>query len=181
MKKKNKRPSSQIGAIFRRVEDRLTDIDKFDHEIEGARDGKSLAEAHLPQTTAFPVERSSSQSTDERNDEPHFLAEIGTGLWRLKQKMVQPGTDLPQEGMERAYRHFETVWDILRQRGVEVQDHTGDRYDAGMSINVLASQPMADLKREKIIDTLRPTIYYHKKLLQMGEVIVGVPDKPQGD
>ena len=104
-----------------------------------------------------------------------FLAVVGTGLWRLKQRMVQPGTDRPLEEMRRAYRHLESTWDALAQAGVEIIDHTGKPYDTGLAIKVIAFQPVADLTRERVIETLKPTIYYHADRLQMGEVIVGTP------
>lgn len=105
-----------------------------------------------------------------------FLAEIGTGLWRLRQKMVQPGTDRPLEEMRRAYRHLESVWDALEKDGVKIYDHTGEDFDAGRSINVLAYQPTAGLTRERVLETIKPTIYVNSERVQMGEVIVGTPE-----
>jgi hypothetical protein len=105
-----------------------------------------------------------------------LLRDIGIGLWRLRQKMVEPGTDRPLEEMRRAYRHCQSVWDALSEAGVEIQDHTGDPYDSGLSLSVLAFQPMPDLERERIIETVKPSIYYKKHRIQMGEVIVGRPE-----
>jgi hypothetical protein len=105
-----------------------------------------------------------------------FLAEVGTGLWRLRQKMLQPGTDRPLEDMRRAYRHFESVWDALARDGVKIYDHTGEDFDAGRSIKVLAYQPTAGLSRERVLETIKPTIYVNDDRVQMGEVIVGTPE-----
>ncbi len=105
-----------------------------------------------------------------------LLADVGTGLWRLKQKMLRPGTDQPLEEMRRAYRHLESVWDALSQAGTEIQDHTGSPFDPGMAIRVISYQPTAGLAREKVIETIKPTIYYRGRTVQMGEVIVGRPE-----
>jgi len=105
-----------------------------------------------------------------------FLAEVGTGLWRLRQKMLQPGTDKPLEEMRRAYRHFESVWDALARDGVKIYDHTGEDFDAGRSIKVLAYQPTTGLSRERVLETIKPTIYINDDRVQMGEVIVGTPE-----
>jgi hypothetical protein len=106
-----------------------------------------------------------------------FLVEVGTGLWRLRQKMTQPGTNIPRDEMRRAYRHFESVWEALEHDGVKIYDHTGEDFDAGRSITVLAYQPTDSLSRERVVETIKPTIYIHDNLVQIGEVIVGVPEK----
>ncbi|MHB2149966.1 hypothetical protein ACX8XP_12980 [Calditrichota bacterium LG25] len=105
-----------------------------------------------------------------------FLADLATGLWRLKQKMIKSGTNQPLESMNRAYRHLESIWDTVVQVGVDIKDHTGDLFDSGMSIKVLAFQPTEGLSREKIIETIKPSVYLKNKRIQMGEVIVGTPE-----
>jgi hypothetical protein len=107
---------------------------------------------------------------------PRFLAEVCTGLWRLRQKMLQPGTDRPFEEMRRAYRHFESTWDSLEQAGVRIIDHTDGPFHSGLSLKVIAYQPTLGLSRERVIETIKPSIYFKDTSIQMGEVIVGVPE-----
>lgn len=108
-----------------------------------------------------------------------FLAELATGLWRLRQRMLQPGTGDPSEPMRWAYRHFEAVWDVLTQARIEVQDHTGAPFDPGMSLKVIAFQPTPGMDREIVTETIRPSVYYKGESIQMGEVIVGTPETPR--
>ena len=109
--------------------------------------------------------------------DPRLFADIGTGLWRLRQKLVKPGTTQPLDEMRRPYRHLESVWDALAQAGVEIQDHTDKPFDSGMSLKVVSFQPTPGLGRERVIETIKPTIYFKGKSIQMGEVIVGIPEK----
>jgi hypothetical protein len=118
----------------------------------------------------------SNSATPELLERLNFFADMGTALWRLRQKMVQPGTDQPLEEMRRAYRHFEAAWDLLGQTGVAIQDHTDQLFDSGMDLNVLTFQPMPNLKCEIVVETMRPTIYYKERVIQRGEVIVGTPE-----
>lgn len=104
-----------------------------------------------------------------------LLADIGTGLWRLKLKMLKPGGDQPLDEMRRPYRHLESVWDALTQAGVEIKDHTDTPFDDGMAIKVISFQPTPGLGRDRIIETIKPTIYFKERHIQMGEVIVGSP------
>jgi hypothetical protein len=124
-------------------------------------------------------EASRSAPSPEKGDpgQLKLLADIGTGLWRLKQKMVRPGTDHPLDEMKRAYRHLESVWDAMAQAGTEIQDHTDRPFDPGQAIKVIAYQPTPGLSREKVIETVKPTIYHKGRIIQMGEVIVGQPQK----
>lgn len=113
-----------------------------------------------------------------------LLADVGTGLWRLRQRMVDSSTGRPAEPMRKAYRHFESVWDTLTQGGLEIHDHTGEPVPEGgvYALKTVAFQPTPGLTREKVIDTIKPSVYYKRDLIQMGEVIVGTPEgAPTGE
>lgn len=107
--------------------------------------------------------------------QPQLLADLGTGLWRLRQKMLKPGTTQPLEEMRKPYRHFESVWDALSQAGIAIHDYTDRPFDQGLSLKVIAYQPTPGLNRERIIETVKPSIYLQDTMIQMGEVIVGTP------
>ena len=104
------------------------------------------------------------------------IADLGTGLWRLRLKMITPDTGRPLEEMRRAYRHFESVWDALNSEGVKIYDHTGQAYEPGRALQVISFQPTSGLSRDMIIETIKPTIYLNDDLIQTGEVIVGTPE-----
>lgn len=145
--------------------------------------GSSAAARDEPVETTRSFDGGSQPSSAAAADRDHtrFLAELGTGLWRLRRSMVQPGSGDPSEEMRRAYRHFEAVWDVLTQAGVEVQDHTGAPFHPGMSLKVIAFQPAAGIERESVTETIRPSVYYNGASIQMGEVIVGTPETPPGE
>lgn len=109
---------------------------------------------------------------------PGLLADIGTGLWRLRTRMIDAATGEPPEHMRRAFRHAESIGDALAEAGVRIQDHTGIDFDPGLSLKVLAYQPVSGVQRERVIETIKPTIYLNGERIQMGEVIVGTPDVP---
>ncbi len=111
-------------------------------------------------------------------DRVRLLVDVGTGLWRLGQKMVEPGTDRPLENMRKAYRHWQSTWDALADAGVEIQDHTGKPFDSGQELIPVLFQPTPGLERERILETVKPSIYYKGRRIQVGEVIVGKPGQP---
>jgi hypothetical protein len=106
-----------------------------------------------------------------------LVADIATGIWRIKNKFSETNTDdLPDE-IKKAYRHVESTWDALSSAKVKVRDHTGEKYPHGNpALKVIASQPTPSVQYEVITETIKPTIYYNGRLIQMGQVIV---EKPQ--
>jgi hypothetical protein len=107
-----------------------------------------------------------------------LLRDIGTNLWRMTRKMVPEGSTEPIEEMAPAYRYVESMWEAFREAGIQVQDHTGEPFDSGMPLVSLAFQPTAGLKRETILETIKPSIYLGQERIQTGEVIVGSPIEP---
>ena len=110
-----------------------------------------------------------------------LLADVATSLWRLRGKMIQADTGRPFEEMRRAYRHLESAWDALVQAGLDIQDHTDQPYDSGLSLSVIAIQPLPELTREMVIETISPSIYLKGRRIQTGQVIVGRPSPVDAD
>jgi len=108
-----------------------------------------------------------------------FLADVGTGLWRMRRNMVPHGSTRmldarPLEEMRKPFRWLVSTWDTLKESGLEIQDHTGDRYISGQSLKA-HFEAAPNLHEDTIIDTIKP-IYFEGKIIQMGEVVVGTPD-----
>jgi len=112
---------------------------------------------------------------DKQVDLLKLIGEIGTIVWRL-QKRAATEID-PHEKLRRASRDIESASDILCQGDIEIKDHTGQLYDDGMGLRVIAYEPTLGLSRAKIIETVKPTIHYKNKIIRIGEVIVGTPEK----
>ena len=116
------------------------------------------------------IERSSRKEEDLLN----LLADIGTVVWRLQRRVNISGE--VTEDIRRISRDLESAGDALRQGNIEIKDHTGEEYDGGMALRVIAFQATPGLSREQVIETIKPTIYFRDKIIQMGQVIVGVPE-----
>ena len=128
-----------------------------------------------------PAPTASAQADEQTisEEQKRMLADIGTGLWRLRQRMVAPGTDRPLEEMRRAFRHLEFTWDALVQAGVEIQSHTGMPFDSGLALDAIAFQAEPGMEREMVIETVKPSVYYKGKQIQIGQVVVGTPRKSE--
>ena len=105
-----------------------------------------------------------------------LLADVATGIWRIKNKFSDVDIDgLPDE-IKKAHRHHESICDMLKNAKVEIRDHTGEKFPQGNpALKVIAFQPTPSVQYEVIAETIKPTIYYNGRLIQMGQVIVETP------
>lgn len=116
----------------------------------------------------------------ELRERLRFLADVATGLWRIRRNMVDRSAGRladahPLEEMRKPFRWLVSTWDALQRNGLEIQDHSGDRYVAGQLIKA-HFEAAPDLHEDTITDTIMPTVYFNGEVIQMGEVVVGTPD-----
>lgn len=104
------------------------------------------------------------------------LSSLATHVWRAKHRMVDAKTGLPNEDMKRVYRHVEAAVETLRTMDVTMNDWLNQSYDSGLPVKVLTYQPAAGIERDTVIEATRPTVVWKNQLLQLGEVVVGIPE-----
>jgi hypothetical protein len=80
-----------------------------------------------------------------------------------------------REDMKRVYRHIEAMFESFQEMGLEIKDHTGEIFDYGLPLKVVTTQPTKGIAQERVIETLKPTIYWQKQIIQMGEVVIATP------
>ena len=106
------------------------------------------------------------------------LASLCIGVWRVRRRMIDPTMGTARDEMRAPYRHLEAVWDTLAQSGVDIRDHTGELVPeyGSFALDVLAYQPTPGIVRDRVVDTIKPSVYVRGRLVQMGQVIVGTPE-----
>ena len=108
-----------------------------------------------------------------------MLADVCTGLWRIKQNFSQiPMEEMPDK-VRRSNRHLDAIMDTLNQGGISIKDHLHEAYDPGMFLNVAAFEPTDGISRDTIIETIKPSVYWEDRCIQSGEVIVGSPKRAE--
>jgi hypothetical protein len=106
------------------------------------------------------------------------LVSIATNAWRAKVKMVDATTGEVREEMKRVDRHIEAICRSLAEVGVVIRDHTGDAYDEGQPMKVVASKPTPGLDKKRVSETLLPSIFWNNRLVQNGEIEIATPASP---
>jgi hypothetical protein len=107
------------------------------------------------------------------------LGTLATQVWRARSRIIDPATGEPREEMKRVHRHVEGALEVLKQLGLTMNDWVNQPYDAGLPVKVLTFQPTPGLARDTILEAVRPTVIWKDRLLQMGEVVVGIPVSPE--
>ena len=97
-------------------------------------------------------------------------ADLATGWWRIWRKCLQPGTERPLDEMKKIFNFVESLREALGELGLEIIDHTSKEIPPGLALEVLGYQERPGLKRDRVLDTVRPTVYCHDKLIQVGRV-----------
>jgi hypothetical protein len=115
----------------------------------------------------------------DNDDLGRLLADLATGLWRLRRRMLDPATGEPLEAQRRFLREVDALCERLLDEAVEIQDHTGSLYDSTLSLNVAAFQPTPGLEHDRVVETLKPTVYWRQQRIKIGEVIVGIAGEPR--
>lgn len=146
-------------------------------EMEQRRMAQEAETAAVKRVSAIPgVPALQVEETGFYKSEMRLQSEVLTGLWRLRGRLVKPGTSEPLEETKRAYRHFETAWDALANAGYRVEDYTKQPFRTGLNVDVLAYEEVPGLTSEIILETVKPGVFYNETLIQRGEVIVGTPE-----
>jgi predicted metal-dependent phosphotriesterase family hydrolase len=107
----------------------------------------------------------------------HFLSELATIAFRLSGRIYEPGTIRIRDEMKGVGRQVEALCDLLDSAGIEIVDHTGQKTPStgAFQQRVLALERVEGLTCETVIETVKPTVRYKGRVLQVGEVILGAP------
>jgi cyanophycinase-like exopeptidase len=151
-------------------------------EIRSVRTSTEEAVTQLAETIfEFGAAASRNQITDAAQPPTHYLktlVSIATNAWRAKTKMVDAATGEIREDMKRVGRHIEAIYRNLAEAGIVIRDHTGDAYDEGQPMRVVASKPTQTLDKKRVSETLLPSIFWNNRLIQNGEVEIATPLTP---
>jgi hypothetical protein len=144
----------------------------------GIEDSLNALQRELDSITQSPAP-SPSLSRDSESIE-RTMAILATQAWRMGNRLIDSDTKEARETLEsrdcrNVGRAWETIMDELLTFGVTIKDRTGENYDEGLPEKVVNGEPRAGLTHPRIIETLKPTIYLEQKIIQLGDIIVGLP------
>ncbi|KAB8157448.1 hypothetical protein FH609_030515 [Streptomyces sp. 3MP-14] len=142
-------------------------------EIAAAR---ALAERAIAEHAERPADTAAEDGSAGAAAGTDALLRAAIGLWRAERKLDQDGGGpLSGADLRQVRRQVNASRQALVDDGLEIQDHDGQRFASGLSLEVLVSQEEPGLTHEVVLETVRPSVYFRGKRIQMGQVIVGRP------
>lgn len=149
-------------------------LDKALTEVRALKETAATAPAPIPPAAATgPAAPGTGTSPHDEG-----MAALATNVWRAKMRLIDPKTGEPREETRRLYRHIEGAMEAFGSLGVRLADWLDQPYDAGLPLKVLSFQPTPELACDTVIEAVRPAVFWQDRLLQVGEVIVGIPPTP---
>ncbi|MFT3829235.1 MAG: hypothetical protein QM691_05950 [Opitutaceae bacterium] len=152
-------------------------LDKALAEVQALKDAPPPAPVP-PEPIPPAAATGPAAPVEPANPHDEALAALATHVWRAKMRMLDAKTGEPREETRRLYRHIEGAMEAFGALGVRLSDWLDQPYDAGLPVKVLSFQPTPELVRDTVIEAVRPAVFWQDRLLQVGEVIVGIPATP---
>lgn len=116
----------------------------------------------------------------------HQLAAVATTAWKMQKRMIDPESGEVRETFNegdsrRLTRDVQTLQTILSEMGITIRDKTGQSFDYGMPEKVVDAKAMKGITKERIAETLRPTVtwtteFWKETMIQKGEVLIHTPE-----
>ncbi|MCX6968367.1 MAG: hypothetical protein NTZ46_11445 [Verrucomicrobia bacterium] len=103
------------------------------------------------------------------------MLKIANNAWRAMTKMIDKFSGEVKEEFQGVAKPVDGILRGLKELGFTIKGHTGDPYDEGMFLKVIAAEPTAGISRARVKETFKPTIRYNSKILQPGEIILEIP------
>jgi hypothetical protein len=160
-----------------RVPKKARPADPFQLPTVELLDERQVLQTLAPILAAKPTAPVDREATDADGADAlsKALAAIATNAWKARSKMVNELSGEPREEMKRVYGHIQRILDSITELGLEIEDRTGEPFHYGLPLKVVTARPTPGIKREQVAETIKPTIYWRTRIIQIGEVVIATP------
>ena len=100
------------------------------------------------------------------------LVELAVEIWRIKNRIGKAGSDLQEiqkRGLESSAQKLQKYLDTFK---IAIVDHTNQKYNEGMNVDVLSFEVDPKVTSPLIKETIEPTITCEGKVIRKGKVVV---------
>ena len=107
---------------------------------------------------------------------------ITNQLWRLETVVNDPEngemkTELSSQEMRKIANALEAIKQSIGELGIRIKDRCNEDFHPGLPDQVVTEEPREGISKERIIRTIRPTIFWNQTMVQRGEIDIAVPTK----
>jgi hypothetical protein len=114
------------------------------------------------------------------------LATVATTAWKMQKRVLDPESQeargsLSDSDARKLARDVQSLLTTLSEMGLTIRDRTGEPFDYGMPEKVVDAKAQPGITKERVAETLRPTItwssdFWKDTMIQKGEVVIHTPE-----
>jgi hypothetical protein len=139
----------------------------------------SQAEHVLSVTTPTASSDRSSASGDA-STLAKALITIAGQAWRQETALTdrvssETKLELSTQEIRKLANALDAIKQAIEELGIRVKDRCNEDFHAGLPDQVITEEPREGISKERIIRTIRPTIFWHQTMVQRGEIDIAVP------
>lgn len=100
------------------------------------------------------------------------LVELATEIWRIQNRLIKANPnleDIQKRGLESS---VQKLYKYLDRFNIKIVDHTNQKYNEGLSVDVLSFENDPSVSIPIIKETVEPTIVCEGKVVKKGKVTV---------
>ena len=118
------------------------------------------------------------QPPEQPDDADEPVAGTATSIWRIGQRherMMEALAGEAPKSVKYVRTALQMASETLKANEIEIMDFRGRPYDVGMPPRVVGKSEAENLSVRTVSQTVLPTVYFRGRLIQRGEIVVGVP------
>lgn len=100
------------------------------------------------------------------------LVELAIEIWRVKNRLIKASPDLQEIHKRGLESSIQKMQKFLDRFSIEIIDHTNQKYNEGLSVDVLSFEIDPNIKIPVIKETIEPTIICNGNVVKKGKVVV---------
>ena len=100
------------------------------------------------------------------------IVELAVEVWRMNSRIVKTGDGLTEVQKRPIMSSLQKFTKFLDRYDIKIVDHTGEKYNEGMNVDVLSFEKDPRIKNPIIKETIEPSIIYNGYVVKKGKVIV---------
>ena len=116
-----------------------------------------------------------SAAVEDRSWAEPLAARMASEVWRLKRRLPTSEGSTNDDALRAVRDSVARLEDVLLESQIEIREHEGEQYDAGLSVEVLHERDGS--APHVILETIRPTVVMRGQILQQAQVVIG-PAEP---
>lgn len=100
------------------------------------------------------------------------LTDLAIEFWRLEKRLKKVEEKLSEDENKAFRNSVEKLGRFVKKNDLEVIDYTGQTYNAGMNLDILASEKDSQLEQDIIFETHEPAVSHKGVLIRKAKVII---------